>query len=415
MKNLKGSLRTKDLTQKQAVNEINGYLNDLLIASGDVGAETGQDLLKAGVDDIPLATLREMKKVLNQDSASIFKKLENGTTLNSREKVIMAAWDSIDNAIGEVAPKVKGHLVDESNLYQAAGPLSSARFNPPVQRIAGTSVPAGITQKFRDMSASLLKKLGMKADDLPEQNILQNPNIQRLAAMSPAALSEQGLTEEEIEQVTQVTSSLTNSASPSNNIQPNVNTATPSPTNPFGSLTKRQVLALALSEGASSKDLEEIGSVYDMLATDSQTVSSETMQVADSLRTEYFKRTQENNWIEIVNSYDKVVNTSDTAAGDVSLIFAFMKMLDPGSVVREGEFATAENTAGIPERITQQYNKALEGDRLSKNQRAAFKNEAGRVFQTYQQRQAPIDAYYQGLAQKYGIDPSLLGVGLYGQ
>jgi hypothetical protein len=92
-----------------------------------------------------------------------------------------------------------------------------------------------------------------------------------------------------------------------------------------------------------------------------------------------------------------------------------MKMLDPGSVVREGEFATAENTSGIPERITQQYNKALKGDRLSDKQRVAFKNEAGRVFQTYQQRQAPIDAYYQGLAQKYGVDPSLLGVGLYGQ
>jgi hypothetical protein len=57
MKNLKSSLRTKDLTQKQAVNEINGYLNDLLVAAGEVGADTGQDLLKAGVDDIPLATL----------------------------------------------------------------------------------------------------------------------------------------------------------------------------------------------------------------------------------------------------------------------------------------------------------------------------------------------------------------------
>jgi hypothetical protein len=90
-------------------------------------------------------------------------------------------------------------------------------------------------------------------------------------------------------------------------------------------------------------------------------------------------------------------------------------MLDPGSVVREGEFATAENTQGIPDRIRQQYNKALKGDRLSEKQRVAYKQEAGRVFQVYQQRQAPIDAYYQGLAQRYGIDPSLLGIGLYGQ
>ena len=35
-----------------------------------------------------------------------------------------------------------------------------------------------------------------------------------------------------------------------------------------------------------------------------------------------------------------------TAAGDLSAIFAFMKMLDPGSVVREQEFANAQNAAG---------------------------------------------------------------------
>jgi hypothetical protein len=90
-----------------------------------------------------------------------------------------------------------------------------------------------------------------------------------------------------------------------------------------------------------------------------------------------------------------------------------MKMLDPTSVVREGEFATAEQTAGIPQQIVNQYNKALKGKRLSKEQRQGYIKESQRVFQTYQQRQAPIDAYYQGLAQRYGIDPSLVGVGLY--
>src|SRR5690606_29255698 len=116
-KNLRSSLRTKDLTQKAARDEIEGYLNDLLIAAGDVGEETGQQLLKSEkAEDIPLATLREMKKILNQDSQSVFKKLENGTALNSREKVIMAAWDSLDDAVKGVAPEVKELLLDESRL-----------------------------------------------------------------------------------------------------------------------------------------------------------------------------------------------------------------------------------------------------------------------------------------------------------
>jgi len=37
-----------------------------------------------------------------------------------------------------------------------------------------------------------------------------------------------------------------------------------------------------------------------------------------------------------------------------------MKILDPGSVVREGEFATAQNSAGIPERIRAKYNRNTE-------------------------------------------------------
>ena len=39
----------------------------------------------------------------------------------------------------------------------------------------------------------------------------------------------------------------------------------------------------------------------------------------------------------IAQSFGKVLGTDPTAAGDVSLIFAYMKMLDPGSVVREAD------------------------------------------------------------------------------
>ena len=411
MKNLRSSLRTRDLTQKQAINEINGYLNDLLLAAREVEGKTGKELVKGGVRKIPLSTLREMKKILNQDYASVFKKIENGTSLNPREKVIAAAWDSLDEAIKEVSPEIKELLLDESNLYRAAQPLAAARFNPPTFRVAGTSVPASLTQKLRDLGQAVFRKLGLaqEAGKLPTR-----ANIEKLAVLTPAALKERGLTDSEIQQVEELKQNLTTQTPPPIEEQITKSLSErPNPLNPFGGLTKRQVLALALSNGASTKDLEEVGKIYDMLASDGEVISQENMKIADALRTEYFKRTQENGWINIVNAYNKVVNTTDTAAGDVSLIFAFMKLLDPGSVVREGEFATAENTAGIPEKIRQQYNKALKGDRLTPAQRAAYRREAERVFQVHQQRQAPIDAYYQGLAQRYGIDPSLIGVGLY--
>jgi hypothetical protein len=52
----------------------------------------------------------------------------------------------------------------------------------------------------------------------------------------------------------------------------------------------------------------------------------------------------------------------------IAMVFKFMKALDPTSVVREGEFATAENSAGIPEALRNTYNKLMEGGRLGPKQ-----------------------------------------------
>ena len=60
--------------------------------------------------------------------------------------------------------------------------------------------------------------------------------------------------------------------------------------------------------------------------------------------------------------------------GDLGAIFTFMKVLDPGSVVREGEFATAENSAGAFRKFWNLHNKLLRGERLTTTQRDQFKD-----------------------------------------
>lgn len=95
-----------------------------------------------------------------------------------------------------------------------------------------------------------------------------------------------------------------------------------------------------------------------------------------------------------------------SGASDVALIFGFMKTLDPGSVVREGEFATASNTAGIPDRVVQLYNRALSGERLSPDQRAEFANTARSQFATYEQSYQNRVSDFVGMAEQYGLQPS---------
>lgn len=97
--------------------------------------------------------------------------------------------------------------------------------------------------------------------------------------------------------------------------------------------------------------------------------------------------------------------TDPSAAGDLAMIFSFMKILDPGSVVRESEFATAQNTAGVPERIRAQYNRILSGERLSEKQRQDFLDTANRGFETQLKTQQQLEQSFRALAERQNMNP----------
>jgi hypothetical protein len=101
---------------------------------------------------------------------------------------------------------------------------------------------------------------------------------------------------------------------------------------------------------------------------------------AKKLREEYNKRSK--SFFDVEDAYGRVEASVDDpdASGDIALIFNFMKMLDPGSVVREGEFATAQNAAGVPESVRNQLNKLYSGERLSDQQRNMFLKRAEKLF-----------------------------------
>ena len=94
-----------------------------------------------------------------------------------------------------------------------------------------------------------------------------------------------------------------------------------------------------------------------------------------------------------------------SAAGDLAMIFNYMKVLDPGSVVRESEFATAANAAGVPERVRGMWNRAREGTRLSVVQRNDFVDRTQKLMVGVQDLYGQAQERYAGLATSYGFDP----------
>lgn len=108
------------------------------------------------------------------------------------------------------------------------------------------------------------------------------------------------------------------------------------------------------------------------------------------------------------NGYEKVrsASTLDTGAGDISMIFAYMKMLDPTSVVREGEFATAENAGGVGGQITNLYNKVLSGVRLTPDLRKQFLQSADQIYQGAASNLQDINGQFSSRATGWGVDPN---------
>ena len=107
-----------------------------------------------------------------------------------------------------------------------------------------------------------------------------------------------------------------------------------------------------------------------------------------------------------------IVESQPSSPGDISLIFNYMKMLDPASTVREGEQATARNARGVPESIRMLWNRFEKGDQLSKEQRMDFASRARTFYQQQLKSQSIIDSQIKRQAQQAGIkDDIVMGFG----
>lgn len=137
-------------------------------------------------------------------------------------------------------------------------------------------------------------------------------------------------------------------------------------------------------------------------------MNNTTFDNISGLRREFVSATK--TYTDVRDAYGRIQVSAKnpSAAGDMSLIFNYMKMLDPGSTVREGEFATAEQATGIPQRIVNYYNKAQSGQRLNPEQRNDFVNRAGSLFNRQNETYLSTKKNYEGLAKKFGFDPSLV-------
>jgi len=127
-----------------------------------------------------------------------------------------------------------------------------------------------------------------------------------------------------------------------------------------------------------------------------------------SIRRDY--QTQSKNFTLTRDNFNKIkaLSSADdftTGASDISLVFSYMKMLDPTSVVRDTEFATAANSGGVPAAILNTYNRLKEGQFLTPVQRADFTKAAKSLFGEQLKVQQDRQAEFRATAESFDLDP----------
>jgi len=129
---------------------------------------------------------------------------------------------------------------------------------------------------------------------------------------------------------------------------------------------------------------------------------------ATPLRKEFIARPEVKKAIDSAAQYDQLdalISQNPSAGADMAIIYSFMKTMDPGSVVKESEFASAARAGGVPERIINTITRAATGEIITPDQRKDFLQQ-GRVMRDKNKAVADaVRAQYRSLAERSGFNP----------
>ncbi len=145
-----------------------------------------------------------------------------------------------------------------------------------------------------------------------------------------------------------------------------------------------------------------------------QSIQNQRFNQNQGLRQEFDKLPEVTNYSAALQSLGTALKAPDTPQGDLSVIYAYAKAMDPGSVVREGEMDMATATASLPQKY-QMYAQAItQGKRLPPEVRTGLietmRQSVGGLRQAYDQQRSRFGE----LAQQNGFDAQqIIGDPLY--
>jgi len=98
------------------------------------------------------------------------------------------------------------------------------------------------------------------------------------------------------------------------------------------------------------------------------------------------------------------LSQNPTGAGDIGMIFQFMKLLDPGSRVTDSEVGLASEVSGAASKVLNLYNRLVKGERLTPRARQDILFQAANIARTKIAKQRRNEDQFRGIATRNKID-----------
>lgn len=132
--------------------------------------------------------------------------------------------------------------------------------------------------------------------------------------------------------------------------------------------------------------------------------AEKTASMEDTLRQNYVKMPEVANYKDVVSAFNSATAAGNTKAGDLNLVYAFAKAMDPGSVVREGEAGMIRATGSLPDQILGLITAVNGGARLTPETRLALMNELNTRVLSLQQQHDSVRGQYDAIARQRGLN-----------
>lgn len=152
------------------------------------------------------------------------------------------------------------------------------------------------------------------------------------------------------------------------------------------------------------------GAARELTPGQAQTQARSDRSYASTLRNDYQGEPSVKDYADVDAAYRQTralaTKANPTPQDDTALTYSYLKMLDPGSVVREGEFAMIARSAGVPDRFIIAMRQLDQGKGLTPKIRADIVSAANTVYQQRRRSYDETTAQYRRMAEEGGVDPN---------